>query len=431
VIKVIKKNIIDLLIKIANKDQVKFLNIIKNTFNMKNFDSTQQSMKLFSDFWKLSNEYYNEMIFFKNGECIFQMIDCLDDDNPLLRHLSKCWLNQAHQQFQKILDPIYNELLDNRINMESNDKQIQIDKEYNTVEIRKSFRRLKNIILNSPIMDFLTKTKVSQEILSLDNLNKICTTDFTYLGLLIGVTLRFSQGKCIDSLSKEFKRENYSVNASSCEFLEFLLNYIADKNLLMQFALEINEPIVSLLYKAIEDNDEVMQVQLLSVLRVVYFNSSSVHLKSQNNKTNALSLFQNKNLHNCLLKGMTSDYFFVRENFIKFTVSCLPHFGRVMNDSSGYKQFYEIGAYFITGLTEYIGGRIEIEKKGRKDCEMFSIFDRKHNNVVFKNYLDEYKEYKRFDENDILMLLTGLRDILFQFMGSDSETLYDNNTQKK
>ena len=425
-----QKNIIDLLIKISNKDQVKFLNIIKNTFNLKNFDSTQQSMKLFSDFWKLSNEYYNEMIFFKNGECIFQMIDCLDDDNPLLRHLSKSWLNQAHQKFQKILDPIYNELLDNRINMKSNDKIIEIDKEYNTVEIRKSFRRLKNIILNSSIMEFLTKTKVSQEILSQDNLNKLCTTDFTYLGLLIGVTLRFSQGKCIDSLSKEFKRENYSVNASSCEFLEFLLNYITDKNLLMQFALEINEPIVSLLDKAIEENDEVMQVQLLSVLRVVYFNSSSVHLKSQINKTNALSLFQNKNLHKCLIKGMTSDYFFVRENFIKFTVSCLPHFSRVMNDSSGYKHFYEIGAYFITGLTEYIGGRIEIEKKGRKDCEMFSIFDRKYNNVIFKNYLDEYKEYKRFDENDILMLLTGLRDILFQFMSSDAETLYDNNTQK-
>ena len=424
-----QKYTIDLLIKIANIDQVKFLNIIKNTFNLNNFDSAQQSMKLFSDFWKLSNEYYNEMIFFKNGECIFKMIDCLDDDNPLLRHLSKSWLNQAYQQFQKILNPIYNILLDDKICMKTNNEQILIEKEYNTVEIRKSFRRLKNIILNSTVMEFLTKTKVGQEILSLNNLNKICTTDFSYLGLLIGLTLRFTQGKCVDSLSREFIRENYSVNASSCEFLEFLLNHIEDKNLLMQFALEINEPIVSLLDKAIEDNDEVMQVQLLSVLRVVYFNSSSVHLKSQYNKNNALSLFQNKNLHKCLIKGMTSDYFFVRENFIKFTVSCLPHFSRVMNDNTGYKKFYKIGAYFITGLTEYIGGRIDIEKRGRKDTEKFSLFDSKNNNVVFKNYLDEYKEYKRYDENDILMLLTGLKDILFQFMGNDIE-IPNENSQK-
>ena len=425
-----QKNIMDLLIKIANMNQVKFLNIIKNSFNLKNIGSTQQSMKLYSDFWKLSNEYYNEMIFFKNGECIFNMLDCLDDENPLLRHLSKSWLNQAYQQFQKILDPIYNILLDDQISIVTNDKdKIIIDKEYNTIEIRKAFRRLKNIILNSSVMDFLKKTKAPQEILSKKNLGKLSTTEFTYLALLIGVTLRFTQGKCIESLCEDFKNENYSVNASSCEFLEFLLNYIKDKDLLLKFALQINQPIISLLDKAIEDNDEVMQVQLLSVLRVLYFNPSSVYLKNQNNKNNALTLFKNPNLHNCLIKGMTNEYFYVRDNFIKFTVQCLPHFNKVMNDTSGFRHFYQIGGLFITNLTEYIGGRIEIEKKGRKDTEKFSQFDTKNNNLVFKNYLDEYKENKRYDENDILMLLTGLRDILFTFMGNtelDEEKTNEN-----
>ena len=422
-----QKNIIDLLIKIANMDQVKFLNIIINTFNLKGFDSIQQSMKLFSDFWKLSNEYYNEMIFFKNGECIFQMVDCLDHDDPLLRHLSKVWLNQAHQQFQKILDPIFKILLNDNISLSIDKEQILIENEYETKEIRKCFRRLKNIILNSPVMEFLVKTKASQEILSLNNLEHLCTKDFKYLGLLIGITLRFTQVKCIESLSTEFKRENYAVNASSGEFLEFLLSRIKDKDLLMEYALEINQPVVSLLDQAIEKTDEVMQVQLLSVLKVIYFNSSSVHLKSPTHKSNALSLFQNENLHKCLIKGMTSDYFFVRENFIKFTVSCLPHFNNVMNDGSGYKNLYEIGANFISGLTQYIDGRIEIDSKGRKDTEKFSLFDKKNNDLIFKNYLDEYKEYKRYDENDILMLLTGLRDILFQFMGGN----VDNGDNKK
>ena len=425
-----QKNVIDLLIKIANIDQIKFLNIIKNTFNLKNFDSIQQSMKLFSDFWKLSNEYYNEMIFFKNGECIFHMIDCLDDEDPLLRHLSKSWLNQAYQQFHKILDPIFKLLLDESIIITNDKEHISIEKEYNTSQIRKCFRRMKNIILNSPVMDFLINTKVSQEILSLNNLEQLYTKDFKYLGLLIAITIRFTQAKCVESLSQEFKRENYSVNASSCEFLEFLLNKIENKDLLMEYALEINQPVVTLLDKAIEDNDEVMQVQLLSVLKVVYFNSSSIHLKSQTNKDNALFLFQNKNLHKCLIKGMTSDYFFVRENFIKFTVSCLPHFNNVMNDANGYKHLYEIGSNFISGLSKYIGGRIEIDQKGRKDTEKFSLFDKKYNDFIFKNYLDEYKEYKRYDETDILMLLTGLRDILFQFMGRDIETLDKDKKMK-
>ena len=424
-----QKNVIDLLVKIANMDQLKFLNIIKNTFNLKNFNSIQQSMKLFSDFWKLSNEFYNEMIFFKNGECVFHMIDCLDDEDPLLRHLSKSWLNQAYQQFQKIMDPIFKILLDDKICLIINKENILIEKEYDSTQIRKCFRRLKNIILNSPVMDFLVKNEAGQEILSLNNLKGLSIKDYKYLGLLIGITLRFTQAKCVESLSNEFKRENYSVNASSCEFLEFLLNRVENKDLLMQYGLEINQPIVSLLDQAIEDHDEVMQVQLLSVLKAIYFNSSSVHLKSQANKNNALYLFQNKNLHECLKKGMTSDYFFVRENFIKFTVSCLPHFNNVMNDSSGYKHLYEIGAYFISGLTVYIGGRIEIDKKGRKDTEKFSLFDKKNNDLIFKNYLDEYKEYKRYDENDILMLLTGLRDILFQFMGGN-DINFDNNNNK-
>ena len=171
------------------------------------------------------------------------MIDCLDDDDPLLRHLSKCWLNQAHQQFQKILDPIFRILLENQKGLQKINNHILIEKEYSTREIRKCFRRLKNIILNSPVMDFLIKTQINQDIKEMqeiqdnyilnnsENQNK---KEFKYLDLLIVITLRFTQVKCAEILSNEFRRENYSVNASSGEFLEFLLNKIEDKDLIMK-----------------------------------------------------------------------------------------------------------------------------------------------------------------------------------------------------
>ena len=38
------------------------------------------------------------------------------------------------------------------------------------------------------------------------------------------------------------------------------------------------------------------------------------------------------------------------------------------------------------------------------------------NRFIFKNYLEEYKEYKRYDENDILLILKGIKDILFYFL---------------
>ena len=121
------------------------------------------------------------------------------------------------------------------------------------------------------------------------------------MDLLIVITLRFTQVKRAEILSNEFRRENYLVNASSEGFLELLLNKIEDKDLIMKWASEINEPIVSLLFQAIENTDEVMQVQLLSVLKIIYFNSSSVHLKSLESKKTALALFNNKNLHECLI----------------------------------------------------------------------------------------------------------------------------------
>ena len=68
-----QKTIIELLIKISKIDEAKFINIIENTFNLK--ENLKDSLKLFSDFWQILNEYYNDYKFFKKGEWIFQMID--------------------------------------------------------------------------------------------------------------------------------------------------------------------------------------------------------------------------------------------------------------------------------------------------------------------------------------------------------------------
>ena len=157
--------------KISKLDQTKFISIMENTFNLE--ESLKESVKLFSDFWQLLNEYYNDIIFFKKGECIFKMVDYLDDQNPLLRHLSKSWLDQSTKQFRKIIDPILEVLLDESIIInENNDKVFYIEKEYDTKKIMDSFRKLKNIILNSPIMDFFIENKPNIEIINIFNKKK-------------------------------------------------------------------------------------------------------------------------------------------------------------------------------------------------------------------------------------------------------------------
>ena len=422
-----QKTIIDLLIKIASLDQIKFTNILSNTFNLENNnlglntgDWLVESVKLFSDFWKLKNEFYSDVIFFSNGECIFKMIDFLEDKNPLLRHLSKSWLNQNNKHFDKIVDPLLSVLLQDYSNFVKIEKKIIFEKEYESGRIIDAFSKLKNIILNSRLMDYIENNIVSANLLLKDRIKNIKTKSSTYLSLLISITLTYIRCKTSKKINKKFEIENYSVNAASCEFFEFLLSRINNAELLISYLKEINYPILLTLDEAIENNDEVMQVQLLSVLKVLYFNPYII------NKNEILNLFHNETLIKVLIKGMTRDYFFVREHFINFTKDCLHMFRNNKKDINGIKNLFKVGQNFIGALINYLSSRVTIEKNGRKEIDKFSHFDIGNNQIIFKNYLEEYKDYKRYDENDVLMILKGIRDILFYFLNINNNGKENN-----
>ena len=424
-----QKTIIDLLIKIATLDQNKFTNILSNTFNLENFnnpglgtgDWLVESVKLFSDFWKLKNEFYPDVIFFSNGDCIFKMIDFLEDKNPLLRHLSKSWLNQNNKYFDKILDPLLTVLLHDYSNFIKVENKIIFEKEYESGRIIDAFSKLKNIILNSGLLEYIKNNIAGANLLIKDRIKNIKTKNSTYLSLLISITLSYIRCKKSEKVNPRFEIENYSVNAASCEFLEFLISRINDTDLLISYLKEINYPILLTLDEAIENKDEVMQVQLLSVLKVLYFSPYIV------DKNEILNLFYNEILIKVLIKGMTRDYFFVREHFISFTKDCLYLFRNNMKDINGIKNLFNVGQNFIGSLIHYLGSRITIEKIGRKEIDKFSHFDIGNNQIIFKNYLEEYKEYKRYDENDVLMILKGIKDILFYFLNINNNT---NNKNK-
>jgi len=101
-----QRKVVDLIVKISKLDKQNFEYLVLNTISSNNFNSIVEGVKLFSEFWKLVNEAYPDLVFFDSGECILKMIEYLDNKNPFLRHLSKTWLNQVNQSFNKILDPI-------------------------------------------------------------------------------------------------------------------------------------------------------------------------------------------------------------------------------------------------------------------------------------------------------------------------------------
>jgi len=423
-----QRSIIDLLVKIAKLDTQNFENMVLKTISFTNFNSIVEGIKLFSEFWKLTNELYPDILFFNSGECIFKMVDYLDNKNPLLRHLSKVWLNQVNQKFSKILDPIIDIFLSDDINLLFDNEQIFFEKEYNTSKILDGFPKLKNIILNSPIISFLTdENEKYEEFIKLEKIGNPKLATLNYLCLLIFISLRFTQAKYKENVSNEFKIESYGVNAASCEFLEFLVNIISDDELLIKVANEINRPLLNLLDKAIENNDEVMQVQLLAVIKIIDFDSPTQYENNPEKKKIIFSLLKDNLLSKVLVKGMTSDYYFVRENFINFTKNCLPIFSVVIDKKIEFENIFGLGINFISGLTKYLSKKIIIEKIGRKDKEKFSHFDKENNKIIFKNYLEEYKEYKLYDENDVLLILKGIKDILLFFLNINQENIKKEN----
>lgn len=202
-----QKKVIDLIIKFYRADSYVFSNTISNSFALNDLEKIVDAIKKFTQFWKLTSEYYPDIIFFENGDCIFKMLDFLDDEHPLLRHLSKSWLSQSVDQFNKILNPLINVLLDGNTSWYiSPQKQLYITNEYNNKRIIEAFRKLKNIIINMTELsiNFFVHTPVSQVLLDndligkeLSNCSRTISMDH-YLEMIVSISLRFIQGKVIN-----------------------------------------------------------------------------------------------------------------------------------------------------------------------------------------------------------------------------------------
>lgn len=201
-----QKRIIDLLIKFFKAETQLFSNCISSTFSINDIEQNVNAIRKFSQFWKLTSEFYPEIVFFEQGECIFKMLDFLDHEHPLLRHLSKSWLSQSISSFSKILDPLIKVLLDKDTSwFISPQKKLYFAKEYDNRRIIEAFRKLKNIIINLSelAINFFLNTTVTPSLLELDEIGKEISSYSRsisiehYLELMVSISLRFIQGKVI------------------------------------------------------------------------------------------------------------------------------------------------------------------------------------------------------------------------------------------
>ena len=417
---------LEILLKIFYIDNDKFADVINETFNTS--ENLYENIKIFSNFWKSIYDLYPEEKMIKT-ETIFKMIDFLEDKNPTLRHLSKTWLNQANQNFSKIIDPILMELLNNKIlfmsKNQGKNEESEFLRDFDTSKILEALNKLKNIIINSQIMPFFKKVDIGQEILNMAKFSKYNNTKMNYLQTIICILLHYIRTKAKNEEKEEFKKDVYSLNATSTEFLEFLLKNINDYNFLIANSKKINETILNSLMISLQQKDEVMAVQFLDVLKSLYFDYPPETFKLKDNKDKYIKLLLNSDLEKIINNGLTFEHFYIREHFITFTTKLVESFFNAISieDKIELKQFYASCNKFIKPLSHLLEQKVVFENKIKFDTEKFSHYDAEHNKIIYKNYCEEYKEYKSYDESEILSILNGINDILL--------TCFQNQIQDK
>ena len=406
-----QKIIIDILLKMFKLDKDKFIQFINNTLNKNDEDFLSENIRLFNYFWKLLNDYYPDEILFKKGECIFKLIDLLDNKNPFLKNLSKIWLNQPNQCYDKIIDPFLLILLDQKIQFQENKngKTIEFIENFEISRISDTFKKLKNIISNSSIMTFLENQKTNENILSKVKFESFKKDRICYVDTLISIVLFYIRAVSSENLGIQFERDMLILNYSTYEFLHFLIISISDKQFLLDNIFFINDTILYSLNRALNQKNGYMAIQILTVLKELYFQYPLEIIKKSNNKKIFLRLLNDNILRSSLMIGIINEDFYVKEYFLSFVEKAVETYFYFVKD---YEKIFNYANIFIMNLSNLLFKRLLIDNNEKKETEKFSHYDKKNNKIIFKNYCEEYKDYKIFDENEILFILKGINNIL-------------------
>lgn len=295
---------------------------ITSTLEAKQYDKKEKAFQRFCTFWKLtsSDPVLASQSHKINRLGLFMMLDFLDDENPLLRHAAKNWLKHSIDIFQRILDPIFEELCSKVIWYQTDTQQYFYANIFDTDSIFSCFKKIKNIMISIPeiFSRFICDTKLTPEISkTAENLMEsrwLGKEETTYFQLIIVISLRYIQGQALQSLSVSFATECQKINSIACEILELFTVRIKEKS--ASVAEYVYEPLLLVESHAIMNKNYVIQVQLLSLLKIILFDKSM--LNSSENKDRMRELLSRPLLTNAIVKGLSSPSPYVLSQYINF-----------------------------------------------------------------------------------------------------------------
>lgn len=400
----INKKLVELFISAEKVMEAELLECIVNdlTIAQKNdIDSQLAAIQRFSKFWKGAAEYFPEYTILKASPLpISQMLDFLNHDHPLIRHASKSWL-ESIKRLNKIFDVILKRMLVN-----ANDGTIEKEKgkliytvPYDTQLILTSLKQFRGILLShkEETMNFLEKGAISPEILKLYEGHQ-CRSMFDFMidkknnGNIVLFTLtKFIIGTHAESSKTEFVVENAAVNAYACDVLLTLLSSYDTPQSSVEAANLVIQPLLKCLHNATARGDNVMQVEILKIIRTIQFKCQDPG--SIQYALNCMQIFENAYFLLILKNGMSAPAPYVREAFVNYLIESLPLF------------------------SIFFGEKLEdvMQQAVLSLCSQLAFYTQYANLSGNANRIEDSEEENEIlviNENDILQVMKGLKSIL-------------------
>lgn len=409
-----------------------FAEVIADSFQIQTITEKENAIRRFATFWKLTGEIYKSIpITTSNAPGLFIMLDYLDHENPLIRHTSKSWLFDSIPLLYRILDPIFELLLQPSSTWYVTEtKQYFYTKVYETRITNEAFRKMKSILIiaNEFFLKYITRMRVSERLMEI----KVHFSDdpmlqdpkLTYIDLLVAICLKYIEGQAIESLSVKFHLENASVNASSCEFLELLITNMDNKETSQRIANYLIGPLLQVLDHSIENRDIVMQVQLLNILKVILFQSAYKNLAIYKNqisinerKKDIATLLSSKKFIPCLLQGLKTEVSYVRVQFINFLSQCVF----VLSEFLIHPNLTDIVRTILTSYYDIVSQLQTIDKDDGNGNEI--VNEEEDDEIEYEFFTADFDAEKKNEKTSVLHIVQEKKEEKSQQLPDSAKNL--------
>ena len=145
-----------------------FAEVVSEAFATPSIAEKELNIRRFATFWRITGESFKSFSTSCNAAGLFVMLDFLEHENPLIRHTSKNWLLDSKYLLYRILDPIFDLLLQpSSIWYKTENGQFFYTKVYETRITNEAFRKLKSIVNISTdfVLAYVSRMKVSERIM--------------------------------------------------------------------------------------------------------------------------------------------------------------------------------------------------------------------------------------------------------------------------